>query len=71
MTAKRKYVLHKENCQTCIRKVHKSKGTTIVLSGQHGFQWSITEDNGTKCKMTTYPNRKSALKVYNHIIKMV
>lgn len=71
MTAKRKYVLHKENCQTCVRRVHKSKNKTIILSGKHGFEWSIVEDNGKDMKMTTYPDRKSALKVYNHITKMI
>lgn len=71
MTKKRVYTLHKERCQCSVRKSHTTKsGKTIILTGRHGFEWSIVETMGQNVKKTSYPNRESALRVYNHIIKM-
>ena len=71
MSTKRTYTLHKEKCQCSVRKKHITKsGKTILLTGRHGFEWSIVEQCDQNVKVTSYPNRESALRVYNHIIKM-
>ena len=71
MAEKRKHILHKENCQTAVRKRHEVRGKTILLTGRHGFEWSVVQmmDDG-HCRISTFPNRKSATKVYNNLVKL-
>ena len=51
---RKKHEFHKENCETKVRAVIEDMfGNTIVLSGQHAFEWSITVcSNGTYIKTT-------------------
>lgn len=62
---RKKHEFHKENCEIRIREVVKDMfGNTIVLSGQHAFEWSITVcSHGTYTK-TTYKNSKEARKKF-------
>ena len=62
---RKKHEFHKENCETKVRAVIEDMfGNTIVLSGQHAFEWSITVcSNGTYIK-TTYKNSKEARKQF-------
>lgn len=62
---RKKHEFHKENCETKVRAVIEDMfGNTIVLSGQHAFEWSITVcSHGTYIK-TTYENSKEARKQF-------
>ena len=56
---------HRENCETRIREVVKDMfGNTIVLSGQHAFEWSITVCSHNVYTKTTYKNGKEARKQF-------
>lgn len=59
----RKYTYHRENCDCFIREVIVDVyGRTIVLSGQHAFEWSITIHTGERIVKTVYPNGREARK---------
>lgn len=62
---RKKNQFHRENCETKVRAVIEDMfGNTIVLSGQHAFEWSITVcSHGTYIK-TTYENGKEARKQF-------
>lgn len=70
---KREYTLHRENCQEKVRKSHTTKnGSVISLLGKHGFEWSVTvekNDGDRIVKITTYPDRVTAVKHYNQMCK--
>lgn len=68
----KKYVLHKENCQSKLRRTFiKKNGEVISLFGRHGFEWSITKESpfssSTNMSITTFPNREMALKEYRKL----
>ena len=68
----KKHILHKENCQSKMRKSHtKKNGDVISLFGKHGFEWSIVKEQSSTVFMsiTTFPNREMAVKEYNRLIK--
>lgn len=70
---KRAYTLHKERCQSKLRKSHtKKNGDVISLFGKHGFEWSIgitKNDNTVFLAITTFPNRELAMKEYVKLCK--
>lgn len=61
---------HKENCDCLIRKVITDKyNRTIVLAGQHAFEWSITVLAFSVSYTTMYKNGKEARKAFSEYKK--
>ena len=61
----RKYTYHRENCDCFIREITVDiYGRTIVLSGRHAFEWSITIYTRERIVKTTYPNGRKARKEF-------
>lgn len=61
----RKYTYHRENCDCLIREVIVDVyGRTIVLSGQHAFEWSITIHTRERIVKAVYPNGREARKEF-------
>lgn len=61
----RKYTYHRENCDCFIREVIVDVyGRTIVLEGQHAFEWSITIHTRERIVKTVYPNGREARKEF-------
>lgn len=60
----RKYTYHRENCDCFIREVIVDVyGRTIVLGGQHAFEYSITVISITgRIVVTNFKNGKEARK---------
>lgn len=59
----RKY--HRENCDNRMRDMLvDTLGRTIILSGQHAFEWSITICSHNVYTKTTYKNGKEARKQF-------
>lgn len=57
----RKYTFHRENCDCFIRKVViDAIGRTVILGGQHAFEWTITIKEECKIIKYTFPNGKKA-----------
>ena len=61
--------LHRENCNAYIRDaVTDALGRTIVLSGRHAFEWSISIcvriGNDLEITTTTYSNGSAARKAF-------
>lgn len=58
---KRKYTYHRENCNCFVREVFVDiLGRTIVLGGQHAFEWSITVYTQDRIIKTIYPTGRQA-----------
>lgn len=54
---------NRKNCDSSVRATITDRyGQTIMLVGKHAFEWSIVIQFGRITKITTYPNRKIALK---------
>lgn len=61
----RKYTYHRENCDCFIREIIVDVyGRTIVLGGQHAFEWSITIYTRERIVKTVYPNGREARKEF-------
>ena len=61
----RKYTYHQENCDCFIRKIIVDiYERTVVLSGQHAFEWSITIYTEGRIIKTVYPNGREARKEF-------
>ena len=61
----RKHTYHRENCDCFIREVIVDVyGRTIVLGGQHAFEWSITICTRERIVKTVYPNGREARKEF-------
>lgn len=61
----RKHTYHRENCDCFIREVIvDAYGRTIVLGGQHAFEWSITIHTRERIIKTVYPNGREARKEF-------
>ena len=61
----RKHIYHKENCDRFVREtIIDTWGRTIVLSGQHAFEWTITICTKTTMVTTKYPNGSKARKEF-------
>lgn len=61
----RKYTFHRENCDCLVREIIIDiYGRSIILSGQHAFEWSITVYTRERIIKTTYPNGKEARKAF-------
>ena len=61
----KKHKFHRENCDTTIREIIKDMfNRTIVLSGTHAFEWSITVCDGNTFTKMTYSCRKTARKEF-------
>lgn len=61
----RKHTYHRENCDCLIREVIVGVyGRTIVLGGQHAFEWSITIHTRERIVKTVYPNGREARKEF-------
>lgn len=61
----RKYTYHQENCDCLIREVIVDVyGRTIVLGGQHAFEWSMTIHTRERIIKTVYPNGREARKEF-------
>ena len=61
----RKHTYHRENCDCLIREVIVDVyGGTIVLGGQHAFEWSITIHTRERIVKTVYPNGREARKEF-------
>ena len=61
----RKHTYHQENCDRFIREtIIDTWGRTIVLSGQHAFEWTITICTKTTMVTTKYPNGNKARKEF-------
>jgi hypothetical protein len=61
----RKHIYHQENCDRFVREtIIDTWGRTIVLSGQHAFEWTITICTKTTMVTTKYPNGKKARKEF-------
>ena len=62
----RKYTYHRENCDYLIREVIvDAYGRTIVLGGQHAFEYSITVISITGRIVTTnFKNGREARKEF-------
>lgn len=63
----RKHTYHRENCDCFIREVIVNVyRETIVLSGQHAFEYSITVISITgRIVVTNFKNGKEARKEFN------
>lgn len=63
---------HKENCQSCIRKVRDLDSgvnkVRIIVAGQHAFKWSITLIKRGVCKQLVLPNRIKALEEFQRLL---
>ena len=61
----RKRIYHQENCDRFVREtIIDTWGRTIVLSGQHAFEWTITICTKTTMVTTKYPNGNKARKEF-------
>ena len=62
----RKYTYHRENCDCLIREIILDVyGRTIVISGQHAFEYNITIKSITGIITTTkYKDGREARKVF-------
>lgn len=61
----RKHIYHQENCDRFVREtLIDTWGRTIVLSGQHAFEWTITICTKTTMVTTKYPNGNKARKEF-------
>ena len=62
----RKHTYHRENCECFIREVIvDAYGRTIVLGGQHAFEYSITVISITgRIVVTNFKNGKEARKEF-------
>lgn len=62
----KKHTYHKENCDSLIREIIVDAwGRTIVISGQHAFEYNITVTSITGIATTTkYQNGREARKVF-------
>ena len=61
----RKRIYHQENCDRFVREtIIDTWGRTIVLSGQHAFEWTITICNRNTMVTTKYPNGNKARKEF-------
>lgn len=61
----RKHIYHQENCDRFVREtIIDTWGRTIVLSGQHAFEWTITICTKTTMVTTKYPNGNRARKEF-------
>lgn len=61
----RKHTYHRENCDCFIREIIVDVyERTIVLNGQHAFEWSITIYTRERIVQTIYPNGKEARKEF-------
>lgn len=61
----RKHIYHQENCDRFVREtIIDTWGRTIVLSGQHAFEWTITICTKTTMVTTKYPNGNKARKEF-------
>ena len=67
----RKYTYHRENCDCFIREIIVDiYGRTIVLGGQHAFEYSITVISITdKTIVTNFNNGREARKEFNNYKK--
>ena len=67
----RKYTYHRENCDCFIREIIIDiYGRTIVLGGQHAFEYSITIISITgKAVVTNFKNGREARKEFNNYKK--
>ena len=67
----RKYIYHRENCDCFIREIIVDiYGRTIVLGGQHAFEYSITVISITgKAVVTNFKNGREARKEFNNYKK--
>lgn len=60
---RKKHQFHRENCDTTVREIMKDMfDRTIVLSGTHAFEWSITVYDGDKVTRVTYSGREKSQK---------
>ena len=62
----RKYTYHRENCDCLIREaIVDVYGRTIILGGQHAFEYSITVVSITgKTVITNFKNGREARKEF-------
>lgn len=61
----RRRIYHQENCDRFVREtIIDTWGRTIVLSGQHAFEWTITICTRTTMVTTKYPNGNKARKEF-------
>lgn len=62
----RKYIYHRENCDNFVREIIVDIwGRTIIMSGQHAFEYNITIISITgEPKTITYKNGKEARKEF-------
>lgn len=61
----RKYTYHRENCDCFIREtIIDIMDRTIILGGQHAFEWSITVVTKDRILKLKYPNGKIARKEF-------
>lgn len=66
--SKRKY--HKSNCDATVRAiVEDALGRKVILVGKHAFEWSIILEKEGKLVITTFPNRKQAVDMFNNKYK--
>lgn len=64
----RKRIYHQENCDRFIREtIIDTWGRTIVLSGQHAFEWTITICTKTTMVTTKYPITQQLKNIYKLI----
>ena len=68
---RKKHQFHRENCDTTVREIMKDMfDRTIVLSGTHAFEWSITVYDGDKVTRVTYSGREKARKEFKKYKKL-
>lgn len=66
--SKRKY--HRSNCDATVRTiVEDALGRKVILVGKHAFEWSIILEKEGRLVITTFPNRKQAVDMFNNKYK--
>lgn len=66
----RKHTFHKEKCCSKVRAtIEDIHGNKISLMGQHAFEWSIVKEADGRIIVTSFPNRKQAVKEFKKYIK--
>lgn len=57
---------HREKCEARVRmQITDQLGRKITLVGKHAFEWSIVLESNNKISITTFKNRKTAIKDFD------
>lgn len=68
MNRKRNY--HKSNCDSTVRAIVTDPlGRKVILVRKHAFEWSIILEKEGRLVITTFPNRKQAVDMFNNKYK--